>query len=173
MQPRRVQGCFISDDEVRAVTTFWRDWLAQQVEQELRLPPDHAPWERGLTRREFLADTDPMLEAAIELVIAEGDASASLIQRRLNIGHPRAARIMDMLLELGLIGELKADRRSREVLVMPGQDPFKAIIDERLQQRRPGADDEDDDEGILGDPEGSPDADDDWLDEDDEDQPGL
>ncbi|MFN8378682.1 MAG: DNA translocase FtsK [Anaerolineae bacterium] len=167
MQARRVQGCFISDDEVRAVTAFWRDWGAQQVDLGIREPAGHGPWERGLTRREFLADTDPMLEAAIELVIAEGDASASLIQRRLGIGYPRAARIMDMLLELGLIGELKADRRSREVLVMPGQDPFKAIIDERLQQRRPGLPAEDDD--AIGDPDGSDDADEDWLDEEEED----
>ena len=125
----------------------------------------HGPWERGLTRREFLADTDPMLEEAIELVIAEGDASASLIQRRLSIGYPRAARIMDMLLELGLIGELKADRRSREVLVMPGQDPFKAIIDQRLQQRRPDANDDSDD--ALGDPDVSDEADEEWEEDND------
>ena len=167
MQPRRVQGCFISDDEVRAITAFWRDWNTEQAAQGLREPAAHGPWERGLTRREFLADTDPMLEDAIELVIAEGDASASLIQRRLGIGYPRAARIMDMLLELGLIGELKADRRSREVLVMPGQDPFKAIIDQRLQQRRPGPADLDDE--TLGDPDGPDDADD-WT-EDDLDDP--
>lgn len=169
MQTRRVQGCFISDDEVRAVTAFWRDWSTRQVEQGMREPAAHGPWERGLTRREFLADTDPMLEAAIELVIAEGDASASLIQRRLAIGYPRAARIMDMLLELGLIGELKADRRSREVLVMPGQDPFKDIIDQRLQQRRPGAAGDVNDDS-LGDPDGSPDTDDegDWLDDEED-----
>lgn len=167
MQPRRVQGCFISDDEVRALTQFWRAWVADEIDQGLRETGGHAPWERGLTRREFLADTDPMLEQAIELVIAEGDASASLIQRRLGIGYPRAARIMDMLLELGLVGELKADRRSREVLVMPGEDPFRNIIDQRLQKRRrPGApaDDEDDALDPDGDVEGE-----DWSDDEDAD----
>ena len=57
-----------------------------------------------MTRREFLSETDPMLEQAIELVIAEQEASASLIQRRLGLGYPRAARIMDLLEELGVVG---------------------------------------------------------------------
>ncbi len=167
MQPRRVQGCFISDDEVRALTQFWRSWVAEQVDQGLQEVAGHAPWERGLTRREFLADTDPMLEQAIELVIAEGDASASLIQRRLGIGYPRAARIMDMLLELGLVGELKADRRSREVLVMPGEDPFRNIIDQRLQKRRrPGAPTDDEEDAL--DPDGDA-EDEDWSDDEDAD----
>lgn len=122
---------------------------------------------RSAVRNEGFSAAVSMLEQAIELVIAEGDASASLIQRRLGIGYPRAARIMDMLLELGLVGELKADRRSREVLVMPGEDPFRNIIDQRLQKRRrPGApaDDEDDALDPDGDVEGE-----DWSDDEDAD----
>lgn len=134
MAPQRLQGCFISDDEVRALTKHWKDWTAQQIADGKIDPKKNSPWERGLTRREFLAETDPMLEQAIELVIAEQDASASLIQRRLGLGYPRAARIMDLLVELAIVGEVKDGGRSREVLIKPGKDPFKDLIDERMNK---------------------------------------
>ncbi|NDJ61502.1 MAG: DNA translocase FtsK, partial [Chloroflexi bacterium] len=131
--PRRIQGCFVSDDEVRAITNYWRDWHQKQIDagkaEKIRI----GPWERGLTRREFLAETDPMLEQAISLVIAEREASASLIQRRLGLGYPRAARIMDLMEELGVISPNKGGGRTREVLIKPGKDPFKDEIDKRLK----------------------------------------
>lgn len=132
--PRRVQGCFVSDEEVRALTAYWKDWHQKQIIDGKAQPPGVPPWERGLTRREFLAETDPMLEQAIELVIAEGEASASLIQRRLGVGYPRAARMMDLLTQLGIVGEAKPGERGREVLIKPGKDPFKELIDKRLNR---------------------------------------
>ncbi len=167
MQTRRVQGCFVSDDEVRAVTQFWKDWTAALVEMGEFEPVIHGPWERGLTRREVLADTDPMLEDAIALVVADGDASTSLLQRRLGIGHPRAARIMDLLLEMGIVGELKADRRSREVHIKPGHDPFKDVVDQRMQDRRSESSIDDD---AIGDPDGPDDEDETWYDDDEDDE---
>ncbi|MEO8612646.1 MAG: DNA translocase FtsK, partial [Chloroflexota bacterium] len=129
--PRRVQGCYISDDEVRALTAYWKKWTEEQIEKGKLSRTTVGPWERGLTRRELLSETDPMLEQAIELVIAEGEASASLIQRRLGLGYPRAARIVDLLHELGIVGEPDTGGRSRKVLIKPGQDPFKAMLDQR------------------------------------------
>jgi S-DNA-T family DNA segregation ATPase FtsK/SpoIIIE len=131
--PRRVQGCFVSDDEVRSVVQWWRDWHKNAMEDGTSTEIGIGPWERGLTRREFLSETDPMLEQAIELVIAEGEASASLIQRRLGVGYPRAARMMDLLEELGIIGEVKSGGRSREVTIKPGKDPFKDLIEKRMK----------------------------------------
>lgn len=134
--PRRVQGCFVSDEEVNSVVNYWRDWYDVEIEEgrmdEIRI----GPWERGMTRREVLSETDPMLEEAISLVIAEGEASASLIQRRLGLGYPRAARIMDLLFELGIVGASKAGGRTREVLVKPGADPFKKIIDKKIKEKK-------------------------------------
>jgi len=131
--PRRVQGCYISDDEVRALTQYWKNWTEEQIEKGKLARNTSGPWERGLTRRELLSETDPMLEQAIELVIAEGEASASLIQRRMGLGYPRAARIVDLLHELGIVGEQEAGGRSRKVLIKPGQDPFKAMLDKRAK----------------------------------------
>ncbi|MBC7811660.1 MAG: DUF87 domain-containing protein, partial [Burkholderiales bacterium] len=131
--PRRLQGCYVSDDEVRAIVDWWKTWHKDQIAKGKSERIYNGPWERALTRRELLSETDPMLEDAIGLCIAEGEASASLIQRKLNIGYPRAARIMDMLEELGMVGEVKAGGRSREVLIKPGQDPFKDVIDKRTK----------------------------------------
>ncbi|MCC6802453.1 MAG: DNA translocase FtsK [Anaerolineae bacterium] len=129
MAPQRIQGCYVSDDEVRLVVHHWRMWAETHG-----MMPDRvsAPWQRGLTRREFLSETDPMLEQAIELVIATQEASASLIQRRLNLGYPRAARIIDLLEELGVIGPAIPGGRNRDVLIAPGGDPFKDLIDRKM-----------------------------------------
>jgi S-DNA-T family DNA segregation ATPase FtsK/SpoIIIE len=129
MAPRRLQGCFVSDDEVRDIVQYWKQWAN---DNGISTERNAAPWERGLTRREFLSETDPMLEQAIELVIATQEASASMIQRRLNLGYPRAARIIDLLEELGVIGAQQPGMRNRDVLIKPGSDHFKDLIDKRL-----------------------------------------
>jgi hypothetical protein len=134
--PQRVQGCYISDEEVNAVVSYWKQWHKAEIKAGRGEPAGVAPWERGMTRREVLAETDPMLEDAIALVIAEREASASLIQRRLGLGYPRAARIMDLLFELGIIGAARPGGRSREVLIKPGADPFKKIIDKRIKSKK-------------------------------------
>lgn len=132
--PRRIQGCFVTDEEVRSVVNHWRKWKVEQIQAGTLEKTIGAPWERGLTRREFLAETDPMLEDAIELVIKEREASAALIQRKLGLGYPRAARIMDLLEELGIIGEPVAGGRARRVTIEPGKDPFKDLIDKKSKK---------------------------------------
>ncbi len=132
--PRRVQGCFIGDSEVREIVNYWKKWYQERRADGRIERLGVAPWERGLTRREFLAETDPMLEDAIDLVIEEQEASASLIQRKLGLGYPRAARMMDLLEELGIIGEAVAGGRSRKVLIEKGKDPFQEIMDRKSKQ---------------------------------------
>lgn len=136
--PKRLQGCYVADDEVRAIVQHWKDWHEVQIASgKDDFVYSVAPWERGLTRREFLAETDPMLEEAIELVVNEQEASASQIQRKLGLGYPRAARIMDLLEELGVVGESVAGGRSRRVLIARGKDPFKEIMDKRAKGKAP------------------------------------
>lgn len=133
--PMRVQGCYVSDEETRAVVDHWKDWYENQIEAGKLERNRVGPWQRGLTRREFLAETDPMLEEAIEYVVETQEASASLIQRQLGLGYPRAARIVDMLEELGVVGEPVGGGRARKVLIPKGEDPFKRIIDKRIKDR--------------------------------------
>jgi S-DNA-T family DNA segregation ATPase FtsK/SpoIIIE len=133
--PRRIQGCYVSDDEVRDVVNYWKDWHEKQIKAGKMKPVRIGPWERGVTRRELLSETDPMLEEAIELVIAEGEASASLIQRKMGLGYPRAARMIDLMHELRVIGPPEAGGRSRKVLIKPGEDPFKEEIEKRSKEK--------------------------------------
>lgn len=133
--PKRIQGCFISDDEVRLIVDYWKEWKQEQIDKGKLEAYEGGPWEKGMTRREVLAENDPMLEQAIDLVIEEGEASASLIQRKLDLGYPRAARMIDMMLELGIIGDAESGGRTRKVLIKKGQDPFKEQLEKRAKYR--------------------------------------
>lgn len=133
--PRRVQGCYVSDDEVREIVRHWTTWNDDQISTGKSERMLAGPWERGLTRREFLAETDPMLEEVIELVVETQEASASLIQRRIGLGYPRAARLVDMLYELGVVGEQVGGGRARKVLIAKGEDPFKRIIEKQMEDK--------------------------------------
>lgn len=133
--PKRIQGCFVSDEEVRAVVDHWKNYHKEEIDAGNAESVYNGPWERGLTRRQFLAETDPMLEEAIELVVDTQEASASMIQRRLGLGYPRAARIMDMLEELGVVGEVVGGGRARKVMIPKGQDPFKRIIERHMNNK--------------------------------------
>jgi S-DNA-T family DNA segregation ATPase FtsK/SpoIIIE len=124
--PQRLQGCYISDEELERIVLFWRNWKPITAETNAA---EVAPWERGMTRRESLAETDPLLEDAIDLVVREGEATPSLIQRRLAIGYPRAAQLIDMLAELGVIGPAVEAGRARPVLIKPGTQAYKNLIE--------------------------------------------
>jgi S-DNA-T family DNA segregation ATPase FtsK/SpoIIIE len=129
--PKRLQGCYVSDEELYEIVMYWRAWRDEiEAEQELEAPAV-PPWERGLTRLEALSEADPILEEALSLVVLEGEASASLIQRRLGVGYPRAARLMDSLHELGIIGEALAGGRSRRVLVKSIEEARRRIHNNR------------------------------------------
>ena len=110
--PLRSQGVMISDQEVEKVITYW-----QQAFPELET--EKPPWEEMLEQEAILADRDDLIEKAIELVRSTQRASASMLQRRLRIGYPRAARLIDELEELGVVGPSLGGGREREVLISP------------------------------------------------------
>lgn len=109
--PIRVQGVMISDPEVERVITFWQKSYEEALESE------QAPWDEMIEKEQTLADRDNLVEQAIEIVRNAQRASASMLQRRLRIGYPRAARLMDELEELGVIGSAVSGGRDREVLI--------------------------------------------------------
>ncbi|PWH18692.1 MAG: hypothetical protein DDG59_05510, partial [Anaerolineae bacterium] len=109
MAPLRCQGVMVSDVEIERMITFWQSNAPSQEE-----PP---PWEEFLKESSLLEDHDALIEQAIQLVRKTRRASASLLQRRLRIGYPRAARLMDELEEMGVVGPLLAGSRDREVLL--------------------------------------------------------
>ena len=113
--PVRVQGVWVTDQEVEKVISFWQ----KTYEQAEASPP---PWDEMLEKEAVLADRDELVEKAIELVARTQRASASMLQRQLRIGYPRASRLMDELEELGIVGPSQGGGREREVLVDPDGD---------------------------------------------------
>ncbi|MCL0065650.1 FtsK/SpoIIIE domain-containing protein [Dehalococcoidia bacterium] len=97
-KPKRLRGCFVSDDEMDRAVAFWRKWGEQHFPQSL----DRVAQQFSALSVEQL-DLDPFLEKARQLCEESGSISASLLQRRLHIGYPRAARIMEQLEEEGLV----------------------------------------------------------------------
>ncbi|MFQ6000413.1 MAG: DNA translocase FtsK, partial [Anaerolineae bacterium] len=108
----RLQGCFISDEEIARVVKFWKDEVGSLVEKK------EVAWERiqeTAAEAEAKGD-DEWFEKAKDLVMRHGQASTSFLQRRLKIGYPKAARLMDRLEEEGIVGPKVSGGRSREVL---------------------------------------------------------
>ena len=130
-EPRRIQGCHVSDEDVRRVVRHWQD---EQMKVETADVGRDGPWEPELARHQFLTETDPRLEEVIQLVVEAQEASASMIQRRLGLGYPRAARIMDTLEELGVVGESGGGRVRKVIIPKDQQDPFKLVLDRHLNR---------------------------------------
>lgn len=107
----RLHGSFVADDDVRQVVEFIKKQAAPAYSEELQsLRQEEAKEEEA---------KDEVYEQAKDLVISSGQASASLIQRRLRVGYPRAARMIERMEEEGIVGAAGRDGR-REVLVRRG-----------------------------------------------------
>jgi S-DNA-T family DNA segregation ATPase FtsK/SpoIIIE len=119
--PVRLQGVFIGDAEVKRLVEYWKEAAQPETEDE-EDGPEEAPWETMMGRSVEVEAEDEVLDRAIELVKKTGQASASMLQRRLRIGYPRAARLMDELEELGVVGRSQSGGRTREVLVRDEED---------------------------------------------------
>jgi S-DNA-T family DNA segregation ATPase FtsK/SpoIIIE len=112
--PVRAQGAIVLDPEIERVIAFWQ----QAHPQEAGIP---APWEQLLVEETVQADRDDLVEKAIAYVRRTQRASASLLQRQMRIGYPRAARLLDELEELGVVGPGQGGGREREVLIEPDE----------------------------------------------------
>jgi S-DNA-T family DNA segregation ATPase FtsK/SpoIIIE len=119
--PIRAQGVIITDQEVERLITFWQK-AHPAVKGEI------PPWEEMLKQEEVLADKDDLVMKAVAIVRDTQRCSASMIQRRLRIGYPRAARLVDELEEMGIVGPSLGGGREREVLIEPGDaDPRENV----------------------------------------------
>ena len=112
--PMRAQGVMVSDQEIEKLITHW------QKISDIPLD-DEPPWEKLLQEPAESGD-DALIEEAISLVRETQRASASLLQRRLRIGYPRAARLLDQLEEMGIVGSSQGGGRERDVLLDPDDD---------------------------------------------------
>ena len=127
-KPKRIQGPFISEKEIKRVVDYlaeeYKNSFAEEEglsEEEIKeamegRPKEQAAIEFDLSESEAEEEDDDLYEEARELVIKSGKASSSYLQRKLKVGYARAARLIDMLEERGVVGPAQGSK-PREVLI--------------------------------------------------------
>ena len=124
-KPVRVQGTFVTDEEIGAVLSFIKSTSSTQYDEEMIAEMERrAVAEKGSKKGDDDGEAggalDPMFEQAVECVIEAGQASTSLLQRRCKLGYARAARIMDQMEQEKVIGPYEG-AKPRSVLVTMAQ----------------------------------------------------
>ncbi len=125
----RLQGCFVSDEELARLVHFWRE----RAIVEMRDIPHEPPWKE--LEGPAANGGDELLERATDLVRQSDTASISYLQRKLGIGYPRAARLMDQLEAAGVVGPDEGGGKARSVLVGGGP-PGGAPSPERTKKKK-------------------------------------
>ena len=121
-KPTRVQGCFITDEEAEEVAEFvktssesdYSDEILKEIEQNVTGGKNGKDSDGDQLAMEL--DGDPLLPDAVEVVLDTGQASTSMLQRRLKLGYAHAARIVDELEEKGIVGPFEGSK-ARQVLI--------------------------------------------------------
>jgi S-DNA-T family DNA segregation ATPase FtsK/SpoIIIE len=113
-KPKRIQGVFISEEEVKKVVKFVQSQKKKETDKNIEIIEDTSHDHLDFSRTESEDESDEYFEAAKEEVQRSGKASASFLQRRLRIGYPKAARLLDILENKGIIGPADGNK-PREV----------------------------------------------------------
>lgn len=124
-KPLRVQGCFVTDTEVEAVAGYVKDNYVPDYNQEVLEEIEKKALQTGTIKgktssapeaSEEELEGDEMLPAAVDVILETGQASVSMLQRRLKLGYARAARIVDEMEEKGFVGPFQGSK-PRSILI--------------------------------------------------------
>ncbi len=110
---QRVQGAYVSEEEVALLVEQCRAQREQELDESLLEAPERPAEDPSDEDGEFDPDEDPLLERAIEVVVQAQTASVSLLQRRLRVGYTRAGRLIDMLERRGIISPYEGSKPRR------------------------------------------------------------
>ena len=128
-KPTRVQGCFISDSEVADVVDFvkknsgtatYSDEVMHEIEQHAAEKEKGSKGVGGNAPDNVGGEYDELIDAATEVILETGQASVSMLQRRLKLGYARAARLVDQLEEKGIVGPFEGSK-PRQLLITKEQ----------------------------------------------------
>ena len=159
-KPHRVQGCFVTDKEVELVSDFVKNNSVPDYDEAVLSEIEKKAAQKDSSCRDATEDIEPssdelmgdeMLPAAVDVVLEIGQASVSMLQRRLKLGYSRAARIVDEMEELGIVGPY-AGSKPRQILVTKEQW-------EKIKNGQPAQMEFDDLESNESDVTGDPDSD--------------
>ncbi len=118
-KPQRIQGCFVSEEEVEAVVDYVKTGRTAEYDDNVMVEIERQAAVEKKQKTGLAEDgpeEDPMLTEAIRVVVENGMASTSLLQRKLKLGYARAARIIDEMEERGVVGPYDGPR-ARKVLI--------------------------------------------------------
>ena len=118
--PQRSQGVMVTDRELDRVIKWWQESNQSQVIVKEEKPlevEDASPWEEDLRNNGDDNGEDDLINKAVEILRKDKRASASYLQRQLRIGYPRAARLIDQLEEMGILGPAQSGGKEREILI--------------------------------------------------------
>ncbi len=128
-KPLRVQGCFVSDTEVEAVASYVKDNYNTSYDKGIMEDIEKRATQAGSGKSATVSEPEPneaeldgdeMLPAAVDVILETGQASVSMLQRRLKLGYARAARIVDEMEEKGIVGPFQGSK-PRTILVTKEQ----------------------------------------------------
>lgn len=127
---KRVQGCLISDEEIQRVTDFIKAQGAAEYSDDIQQQIDIRAAQSGKGGKDSASAApapeneteggDELLPAAVEVILETGQASVSMLQRRLKLGYARAARIVDEMEERGIVGPFEGSK-PRQLLITKEQ----------------------------------------------------
>lgn len=120
-KPTRIQGCFVSENEIEAVVDFIKK--SRAVDYDNKIIEDiekNAIENKKDDKQKSESDMDPIMDEAIQCVIEAGQASTSLLQRRLRLGYARAGRLIDEMEQMGIVGPHEGSK-PRQVLMTRAQ----------------------------------------------------
>ena len=127
-KPQRVQGCFVSDGEVESVATYVKEHYNTNYDQSVMEEIEKSAAQTGNSKNSASdpepnaeeLDGDEMLPQAVDVILETGQASVSMLQRRLKLGYARAARIVDEMEEKGIVGPFQGSK-PRAILITKAQ----------------------------------------------------
>lgn len=112
--PQRAQGVMVTDRELDRIMKWWQKLPAESpIEEEV----DSAPWEETVVSESNGNEDDALIDQAIGIFRKQKRASASYLQRQLRIGYPRAARLIEQLEEMGVLGPAQSGGKDREIFL--------------------------------------------------------
>lgn len=116
IEPERVHGAFISDDEVNRICDAWRERGEPNYVDEILTPYDEEPTSRGFEDGDGGSDRDALYDQCVSFVLETRKASTSSLQRKFSLGYNRAARIIDQMEENGIVSGMGPNGK-RDILV--------------------------------------------------------
>ena len=115
--PFRLQGCFINDSEISKLVNFWRNNSFTNSQYEINVFDDLNQINESTSSDDSNPNKDSLYNDAVGLAKSTKKLSISFLQRKLRIGYPRAARLMDELEEEGIVGPMQNSIKSRDVII--------------------------------------------------------